>query len=229
MNYNLLAILNTDRSTDAAGKFRYRTHQQFGFFDYGSIQHSYKTWAKQDLNSDQYKRALFVGFYKYSDDLYRPVYLKPNGWFSDGYYDYSPTFATVTITEKMLRDNGLLWDEEDRRYLVGKVAYLFDWGPKTVGAIAYNRYFRMEIIVKRLTWTLAFSAIGVFISLLYGTALMAAIVTCITWKIVFGTGIGAVTYVANNSGGKKRRKNKWKSFKQKMNNTRRRGRASNAV
>lgn len=226
LNYNVLVALNTDKSiNETTKKPEYRTHQQMGFFDVNCIKQSYRKWRGEDMDATQYMKAFFVGFYKKSDNLYRPVYLKPNGWFSDGYYDYSPTFGTIVITKKMLEDNGMYMTTSDHgsythEFLVGKIAYLFDWGPNTAAAITYNNYFRWDAVLYQLRWTLLLTGFSAFTAWLYGSTLLSIVIAAAITK----TAIGAAKYWYSNKagGGKRRHKNRWKSYKKKIKSTKRR-------
>lgn len=158
-SYTTLYYLNYDESyvledtTDLRKKFVYRTNERFNYFDYTRIQQGYKHWAKNDLNNDEFKQSLFVGYY-IQNKTYRPVYLKPDGYFSTGntYFaslsgDVSPTYESINISEEILRNTNLYETKISihgeiqtyrHDYLVNNTAYLFEWGMGTASAVYDN-------------------------------------------------------------------------------------------
>jgi hypothetical protein len=153
LDYNILYNLNND-TTKIDGKFTYKPSERFNFFSYEKIAAVCKKLGIKDVlnmnsfQNEQYERCFLVGFTIPYNSIRRPVYLKSNGYFSDGGADYFPTFQTITIDGEMLKkisDDGWKWELE---FLQGKVAYEFSWGPEpeTIYNILYNDYFRNAIM-----------------------------------------------------------------------------------
>jgi hypothetical protein len=151
LDYNILYNLNND-TTKIDGKFTYKPSERFNFFCYEKIEAVCKKLGIKDVlnmngfQNDQYERCFLVGFTKPYDGVRRPVYLKSNGYFSDGGADYFPTFKTITIDEDMLTK---ISDDEWKwkfAFLQGKVAYEFSWGYETYYNVYYNNDFRNAIM-----------------------------------------------------------------------------------
>jgi hypothetical protein len=81
-------------------------------------------------------------------EVWRPVYLTPNGWFNDGTAIYSPDYHSIAITEKMMVDNGLADARENQihSFLTGKMAYCFNYGGNTISSINFNHQHNFYIM-----------------------------------------------------------------------------------
>ena len=166
LDYNILYNLNND-TTKKDGEFTYKPSERFNFFCYEKIAAVCKKLGIKDVlnmngfQNEQYERCFLVGFTIPYYGIRRPVYLKSNGYFSDGGADYFPTFKTITIDEDMLKkisEDGWKWKFE---FLQGKVAYEFCWGHETTYKLLYNNYFRnaiMKIYIFPFLSTCAFAA-----------------------------------------------------------------------
>jgi hypothetical protein len=155
LDYNILYNLNND-TTKIDDKYKYKPSERFNFFSYEKIAAVFK--KLNFVINDQYERCFLVGFTKPYNDIRRPVYLKSNGYFSDGYVDHFPTFQTITIDEDMLKN--ISDDTWELEFLNGKVAYEFSWGHETFWNVYYNNEFRdaiMKIYVYPFLTTCAFS------------------------------------------------------------------------
>lgn len=156
LDYEVLYDLNCDKSTvkesskvnryisDKHTNEAYRSGEQLNFFDINRVRQAISSWwpDNQDFNNIQYNRVYLVGFYE-KDNQFRPVFLRPNGWFSDGYYDYSPSYDTIVITKEMLQNSNMYdSDGEHHGYLIGKKAYIFKYGTDTAWHLLYNQDFR---------------------------------------------------------------------------------------
>lgn len=141
LDYNILYNLNND-TTKIDDKYIYKPSERFNFFSYDKIAAVCK--KRNIVLDDQYERCFLVGFTIPYYGVRRPVYLKSNGYFSDGYVDYFPTFQTITIDEDMLKQ--ILDDTRELEFLNGKVAYEFSWGPDTIPNVYYNNDFRKAIM-----------------------------------------------------------------------------------
>ena len=156
LDYNVLYELNKDRTVVVeTGKSLFRSHQQLGFRDYKQIQNACYTWNKKEFNDEAFKYVLLAGFTAEYNGVRRPVYLKSNGWFSDGYNDYSPTYESFIITKETLQKCGMLESTIktkddvqtlDHSYLIGKKAYIFEWGMGTMSSVVYNQWFRNQLM-----------------------------------------------------------------------------------
>lgn len=159
-------------------KYKYRDNERLGFFDLERMKKPFQKYKsntpvnflfsifgsdKYDgdwkLSSDAFKRSLLIGFAgPYEQDTYkkngeecevwRPVYLTPNGWFNDGAAIYSPDYHSIAITEKMMVDNGLADARENQihSFLTGKMAYCFNYGGNTMSSINFNRQHNFYIM-----------------------------------------------------------------------------------
>ena len=164
LDYNILYNLNND-TTKIDGKYTYKPSERFNFFSYEKIEAVCKKLGIKDVlnmndfQNEQYERCFLVGFTKPYNGIRRPVYLKSNGYFSDGYADYFPTFETITIDEDMLKK--ISDDTLELEFLQGKVAYEFSWGHETIYNVYYNNDFRnaiMNIYIFPFLSTCAFAA-----------------------------------------------------------------------
>ena len=167
LNYNILFHLNNDTSVKVDGTIQYKPSEQFNYFSYEKIVDACSIWKPDGpLQNEQFKHCLLVGFTIPYDNIRRPVYLKPNGFFSDGYADYYPTFETLTINEDILKKlfpNG----NTSMDFLIGKIAYEFNHGPDTFWNISYNRDFRQIFIQTYLVPVIITSSLSVLSFLLF--------------------------------------------------------------
>ena len=149
LDYNILYNLNND-TTKEEGKYIYKPSERFNFFSYEKITAVCKKLNIKDVlnmngfQNEQYERCFLVGFTIPYNGIRRPVYLKSNGYFSDGGADYFPTFETITIDKDMLKK--ISDDTWELEFLQGKVAYEFSWGPETIYNVYYNNDFRKAIM-----------------------------------------------------------------------------------
>lgn len=158
LDYRILRSLNTDLSTYQEGgetKKIYHSNERFNFFDYELIHKSQTEWLSQ-FDNYPFKKCFLVGFTINSPEKIEilPIFLKPDGWYSDGWNNYYPTFETIQITQKILGKSNMLTSEKknffekgkniqaDHSYLIGKIAYLFEplASTNTVNNILYNQW-----------------------------------------------------------------------------------------
>lgn len=220
LDYNILYNLNNDTTTKEDGKYIYKPSERFNFFSYEKIEAVCKKLGIKDVlnmngfQNEQYERCFLVGFTKHYNGIRRPVYLKSNGYFSDGYSDYFPTFKTITIDGEMLKK--ISPDTWELEFLNGKVAYEFSWGHETFWNVYYNNAFReaiMKIYIFPFVSTCVFAAAFAVIfagggALLLGSHFIMPNVVLVSEKAVL-TSIGSkglsslYTYSSNNQLNKK--------------------------
>lgn len=217
-------------------KYKYRHNERLGFFEFERMKRPFQKYRsnapisffanlfgsdKYDgdsrLSNDAFKRSLLVGFAgPYKQDTYtkngeecevwRPVYLTPNGWFNDGTAIYSPDYHSVAITEKMMVDNGMadIINKKPHSFLTGKMAYCFSYGGNTMSSIYFNRqhnFYIMDFSSKMGTIVIGALRITLYAVTVYFSGIFALIPTAIGY-------LGPITFKI--FGGKKTRKRKHK-------------------
>lgn len=169
LDYKILYSLNYDDSKTPDGNFLYKSNERLGFFSYDKIKMACSSWYSYTPN-EQFKKCLLVGFTIPYNNIRRAVYLKANGFFSDGYADYYPTFETIKVTQQdisALFKSGKL--DDSMNFLVGKVAYEFSYGIETVSNVSYNQGFR-DILYDIYVWSpMKTCAIGLVVSLIFAS------------------------------------------------------------
>ena len=230
LDYKLLYNLNYDDSKDEKGNYVYKSHQKFSFFSYDKIVKACSSWYSYTPN-EQFKKCLLVGFTIPYGGIRRAVYLKSNGFFSDGYADYFPTFETIQITQdiisKLFKENG----QTDLDFLVNKIAYEFSYGTETAYNVVYNQDFRNTLYEMYVWGPLKSCAIGLVVALLFaalpmvwGTVfVLPNVATTVGTSLVVSTSVkgsvAAIDYTKNNKvrgkdqykeGGRKSKKIRYK-------------------
>ena len=126
LNFEIIKILNTDISVKSF-------YKQLNFMDYKKVKCAINVWKKDwDNNSEdiRFKNVFFVGFSKPDEKKFRKmIFIKGNGWYSDGVYDYSPTYKTIRIDKSII--DPLKNKDEDHynkfiQSLENKIAYEFE-------------------------------------------------------------------------------------------------------
>ena len=164
LDYRTLRALNTDLSTytdEGKDKMFYHSTERFNFFDYELISKSQSQWLSQ-IDNYPFKKCFFIGFTLNSPEKNKilPIFLKPDGWYSDGWNNYYPNFETIVITPELLSDSNLSSSEKkdaftkgkniqlNHDYLIGKIAYLFEPLATTtsINNILYNQYFTGQLL-----------------------------------------------------------------------------------
>lgn len=164
LDYRVLRALNTDLSTytdEGKDKMFYHSTERFNFFDYELISKSQSQWLSQ-IDNYPFKKCFFIGFTLNSPEKNKilPIFLKPDGWYSDGWNNYYPNFETIVITPELLSDSNLSSSEKkdaftkgkniqlNHDYLIGKIAYLFEPLATTtsINNILYNQYFTGQLL-----------------------------------------------------------------------------------
>lgn len=160
LSFKILHGLNYDETKykqkyEDKEKFLYRSSERLSFYDTERMKNSINLWFPKK-NTTAYisetfepevpdKMTYLVGFTKqkmnYNNEkdhngIHRPIFLYKDGFFKDGNDEFLPSYETITITEKMLKDANLLKTEKetsygttqtyDHSYLIGKQAYLFN-------------------------------------------------------------------------------------------------------
>lgn len=172
LDYKLLYELNYDDSKDESGAYVYRSHQRFNYFSYEKIAKACSSWYSYKPN-EQFQNCLLVGFTLPYGGIRRAVYLKSNGFFSDGYADYFPTFETIQVSQdiisKLFKDQG----ETDLDFLNDKIAYEFSYGTETMYNVIYNTEFR-NILYEIYVWApLRTCVMGLVVALIFAAIPMA--------------------------------------------------------
>jgi hypothetical protein len=219
---------------------KYRYNERLGFFDIERMKKPFQKYKsntfvnfifskfdsdKYDgdtkLSSDAFKRSLLVGFAgPYQQDTYqnngeecevwRPVYLTPNGWFNDGTAIYSPDYNSIAITEKMMVDNGLAdtIENEIHSFLTGKMAYCFKYGGDTMNSINFNRqhnFYIMDAMSRSAAIGSGLTKVILY-TITYYTSILALIPTIISY-------LGPI--IVKSVGGTRKRRIKIKTRKKK--------------
>ena len=126
LNFEIIKILNTDISVKSF-------YKQLNFMDYKKVKSAINVWKKDWDNNSQdirFKNVFFVGFSKPDEKKFRKmIFIKGNGWYSDGVYDYSPTYKTIRIDKSII--DPLKNKDEDHynkfiQSLENKIAYEFE-------------------------------------------------------------------------------------------------------
>lgn len=217
-------------------KYKYRHNERLGFFEFERMKRPFQKYRsnaptrffanlfgsdKYDgdsrLANDAFKRSLLVGFAgPYEQDTYkkdgedcevwRPVYLTPNGWFNDGTAIYSPDYHSIAITAKMMVDNGMadIINNKPHSFLTGKMAYCFSYGGNTMSSINFNRqhnFYIMDSLSRTGTIATGAYRIILYTMTFFISGIFALIPTAIWY-------LGPIT--TKMFGGKKTRKRKHK-------------------
>ena len=194
---------------------KYRSNAPTRFF--ANLFGSDKYDGDSRLANDAFKRSLLVGFAgPYEQDTYkkdgedcevwRPVYLTPNGWFNDGTAIYSPDYHSIAITAKMMVDNGMadIINNKPHSFLTGKMAYCFSYGGNTMSSINFNRqhnFYIMDSLSRTGTIATGAYRIILYTMTFFISGIFALIPTAIWY-------LGPIT--TKMFGGKKTRKRKHK-------------------
>ena len=168
------------------------------------------------LQERQFKKCLLVGFSQPYNGIRRAIYLKANGYFSDGYADYYPTFETINLNEKIIEKLfNKKYKDDSMNFLIGKVAYTFSYGSSTLWNYMYNQDFRDKMLT--YVWgPINTCAVGLIIAVilditLWGWVIIKSIPGTILTSLEMSTAIkgtvGAIDYIGNN---KVRGKEKYK-------------------
>lgn len=99
LNFEIIKLLNMDITVKSF-------YKQLNFMDYKKVKFAINTWNKDWNNNSEdirFKNVFFVGFSKPDEKKFRKmIFIKGNGWYSDGVYDYSPTYNTIRIDESII-------------------------------------------------------------------------------------------------------------------------------
>jgi len=228
LDYKILYSLNYDDSKGPNGNHLYKSNERLSFFSYEKIKKACSSWYSFTPD-EQFKKCLLVGFTVPYNNIRRAVYMKANGFFSDGYADYYPTFETIKVTQKdisaLFKSDKL---DDSMNFLVGKVAYEFSYGTETIWNVTYNQEFRDKLYDMYVWGPIKTCAVGLVIALIFaalpmvwGTAFVlpnvgTTLLTSLTVSTSLKTGVASVDYIKNN---KVKSKDEWKeggvTFKKK--------------
>lgn len=194
-------------------RFQYHTRNKLNFFCIEKIKRMCIDWLtglnsgnakfKQDFDM-KFKRALFVGFsvptslsWLERNAQRRAIYLLADGTFSDGYYNYMPTYETMTIKDtnnqqdpaykndkfdvgnllvKLNQGNNQQIIKYNHNWLLDKQCYLFTYWPYSFTTSLYNQQFRKKLynnyIFAPLSFVSSVSAVYFAGIAIYGAAFM---------------------------------------------------------
>ena len=128
LNFEIIKLLNMDITVKSF-------YKQLNFMDYKKVKFAINVWNKDwDNNSEdiRFKNVFFVGFSKPDEKKFRKmIFIKGNGWYSDGVYDYSPTYKTIRIDDSMVTSlQSTNKDAEEYNHFIqslkNKIAYEFE-------------------------------------------------------------------------------------------------------
>lgn len=223
LDYKIIHSLNNDdsliKSSSNETIDQYKRNQKFNFFSYDKIKKGCSSWYSFTPN-EQFKKCLLVGFSQPYNGIRRAIYLKANGYFSDGYADYYPTFETIKINEKIIEKLfNKKYKDDSMNFLIGKVAYTFSYGSSTLWNYMYNQDFRDKMYATYVWGPINTCAVGLIIAgifavapALWGSAVImpsipGTILTSLEMSTAIKGTVGAIDYIGNN---KVRGKEKYK-------------------